>query len=129
MIYLVKKGAKVLAFYDEKTMQNTGFAQADKTVTEAEFNLGGCYARVIDGAIVVGQTEAEKTAAENRKKLDDVKKKLADTDYVVIKIAEGAATKEDYATEITQRQAWRKEAEDLTAALGDGAQTTNITAT
>lgn len=35
------------------------------------------------------------------------KKQLADTDYVVIKIAEGAATVDDYADVIAQRQIWR----------------------
>jgi len=35
------------------------------------------------------------------------KKQLADTDYIAIKIAEGAATVEEYADIIAQRQAWR----------------------
>lgn len=35
--------------------------------------------------------------------------KLTATDYVVIKIAEGAATHEEYADLIAQRRAWRDE--------------------
>lgn len=38
---------------------------------------------------------------------------LVDTDYVVIKIAEGAATPEQYADVIAQRQAWREEIRQL----------------
>lgn len=37
----------------------------------------------------------------------DLKKKLEATDYVAAKIAEGAATREEYAGLIAQRQAWR----------------------
>ena len=38
-----------------------------------------------------------------------LKRKLADTDYVAVKIAEGSATVQDYAEMIAQRQAWRQE--------------------
>lgn len=39
----------------------------------------------------------------------EFKNKLADTDYAIIKIAEGAATTEEYADLIAQRQLWREE--------------------
>lgn len=39
----------------------------------------------------------------------EFKNKLADTDYAIIKIAEGAATTEEYADLIAQRQSWREE--------------------
>ena len=42
-----------------------------------------------------------------------LKRKLSETDYAVIKIAEGAATAADYADLIAQRQAWRAEINDL----------------
>lgn len=38
-----------------------------------------------------------------------LKKQLADTDYCVIKVAEGAATLADYADVIQQRATWRAE--------------------
>ena len=43
----------------------------------------------------------------------DLKAKLADSDYAVIKIAEGAATKEEYADLIVQRQSWRARLNEL----------------
>ena len=49
--------------------------------------------------------------AEGR--IAELKKLLADTDYVAAKIAEGAATREDYADVIAQRQAWRDEINEL----------------
>jgi hypothetical protein len=41
------------------------------------------------------------------KEIERLKRKLSDTDYVAAKIAEGAATREDYAGLIEQRQKWR----------------------
>lgn len=46
-------------------------------------------------------------------RIAELKMFLADTDYAVIKIAEGAATKEEYADLIAQRQAWRAEINEL----------------
>lgn len=46
-----------------------------------------------------------------------LKKQLTDTDYVVIKIAEGVAVKEDYAEVLVQRQQWRAEINRLEAEL------------
>lgn len=43
----------------------------------------------------------------------ELKAKLAATDYAVIKIAEGAATAEEYAEIIAQRQQWRSEINEL----------------
>lgn len=43
------------------------------------------------------------------KQIEILKQELADTDYVVIKIAEGAATAEEYSGVIAQRQEWRKQ--------------------
>ena len=48
-------------------------------------------------------------------RIAELKKKLSDTDYAVIKIAEGAATAEEYAEVITNRQKWREEINALEA--------------
>ena len=47
----------------------------------------------------------------------ELKQRLSDTDYVVIKIAEGAATVDEYADVIKQREQWRKEINDLESVL------------
>jgi hypothetical protein len=91
----------------------------EKTVTEAEWEAAGGLARIIDGEIFVGKTgeeqAAERQAAEAGSRLAWIKSQLAATDYVVIKIAEGAGTAAQYAETIKQRQAWRKEASELAA--------------
>lgn len=46
-------------------------------------------------------------------KIMQLKRQLSLTDYAVIKIAEGAATKEEYAELIAQRQQWRQEINNL----------------
>lgn len=59
------------------------------------------------------KTEEEKAAEEKAQKIAELKKKLADTDYVAAKIAEGAATKEEYADILAQRAEWREEINKL----------------
>ena len=59
-----------------------------------------------DGTLVLDPLVIEPSASEQ---IATLKRKLAETDYAVIKIAEGAATAEDYADLIAQRQAWRAE--------------------
>lgn len=48
-------------------------------------------------------------------KINDLKNKLIASDYAIIKIAEGAATREEYADLITQRQEWRAQINELEA--------------
>lgn len=70
-----------------------------------------------DGEKVTRRTDAEIEAdraaivaeQEREARIAALKAQLAATDYAVIKIAEGAATKEEYADVIAQRQAWRDE--------------------
>ena len=62
-------------------------------------------------AVVLNSEPSE----EELKRLEvaELKEKLADTDYVVIKIAEGAATADEYAGVIAQRQQWRARINEL----------------
>lgn len=50
---------------------------------------------------------------DNSVRIAELKQNLADTDYIVIKIAEGVATWEDYPNIKEQRQAWRDEINQL----------------
>jgi hypothetical protein len=109
MIYLVKAENRVLTFYGEAEMKKAGFQKANKTVSEEEFAANGCYARLVDGKIVVGKTESEKQQEENAKRVSELKQMLAGTDYIAIKIAEGSCTKADYADKIAERETWRQE--------------------
>ncbi|MBQ8671610.1 MAG: hypothetical protein IJ525_03710 [Alphaproteobacteria bacterium] len=46
-------------------------------------------------------------------RINELKKLLQQTDYAIIKIAEGAATAEQYADVIAKRQGWRAEINEL----------------
>lgn len=65
---------------------------------------------------VVENIVPESTPEEiKQNRIAELKQKLAETDYIVLKIAEGSATKKEYAEKIAQRQAWRTEINDLEA--------------
>ena len=52
-------------------------------------------------------------------RINILKQNLSASDYVVLKIAEGAATQEEYAEVLYNRQAWRKEINELEVALSN----------
>lgn len=58
---------------------------------------------------VPAPTAEELAAAE----IAELKQKLSDSDYAIIKIAEGAATPEEYADIIAQRAIWRTRINEL----------------
>lgn len=55
--------------------------------------------------------ELERIAAAQE--ISELKSKLAATDYIAAKIAEGAATREEYAEELAERAAWRARINEL----------------
>lgn len=59
---------------------------------------------------------AQQIASEE---IEELKDKLTASDYAVIKIAEGAATIEEYADLIAQRAAWRFRINELEAQLAE----------
>lgn len=118
MVYLAKKGNEVIFHTDKQAMlEMDGIAEADMEISNEEFMQAGCLARIIDGKIFLGKTDAEKTGEEAIEKIRVLKKNLAETDYIAAKIAEGSATTADYAEKIAQRAAWRKEISELENAL------------
>ena len=50
---------------------------------------------------------------EYKEEIVILKQKLFDTDYIACKIAEGAATKEEYAFELEERRDWRARINEL----------------
>lgn len=59
---------------------------------------------------------AMREAQERRAKAEA---NLRETDYIGVKIGEGAATREEYATELAQRQAWRDEVNQCEAIIAE----------
>lgn len=54
-----------------------------------------------------------KNATRIREEVNELKAKLKETDYIACKIAEGSATREEYAVMLQQRQEWRNRINEL----------------
>jgi len=80
MVYLVKDDDKVRAFCTEAEMKAAGFKKASLTVSDEEYNSNGCYARILDGEIIVGKTDEEKAEEEKQEKIAGYKMQLAELD-------------------------------------------------
>ncbi len=74
-----------------------------------ELHFDGDFLSIVKKHEPPKPTEAEKK--QNR--IAELKRMLTETDYIVLKIAEGSATKKEYSEKIAQRQAWRTEINDL----------------
>ena len=61
----------------------------------------------------IEETAEERQARENRLEIAELKHKLTATDYIAAKIAEGAATREEYADKLSERAAWRTRINEL----------------
>ena len=117
MVYLTIRNGVVINHTSLEAMEQLdGISYSDMELTDAAWEAAGGLARVIDGKIVLGKIEAELQAEHNAKRITELKALLAGTDYIAVKIAEGAATKAEYAAKITERQAWRQELQTLEAA-------------
>jgi len=62
MVYLTIKSGNLLYHTSKEEMEKDGIKNPSLTMEDAEFKALGGYARIISGKIVVGKTEAEKTA-------------------------------------------------------------------
>ena len=68
-----------------------------------------------DGSLVFHKDKS----GRSRMELASLKRCLSDTDYAIIKIAEGAASAADYADVIEQRRAWRSRINELESMIGE----------
>lgn len=75
-----------------------------------------------NGKIAIDTKEEERKAkdTELRAEYDNLALSLANTDYVVIKIAEGVATEKDYADVLKDRAEWRKRINEIEKEIGNG---------
>ena len=109
--------------YYYKNKENTGCANLNSPIndenyiqiTEEEFNE-------LTKPKIPELTAEQKAAQEKARKIAELKKKLDNTDYIVLKIAEAladgdtetvAALKTTYATELANRKAWRIQINEL----------------
>ena len=61
-----------------------------------------------------------KTFAQERTRIEELKKALSDTDYLAIKYAEGELSEDEYASTKFLRRRWRIEINELEGIINDG---------
>lgn len=81
----------------------------------------GIYNYKLESGELALRSESEK-APERAKllaaeEIAALKENLADTDYISAKIADGAATREEYADKLAERAAWRSRINELEAMI------------
>ena len=72
--------------------------------------------KLVDGIPVLRSDDEkapERAQIAAQAEISLLKRKLADTDYIAAKIAEGAATREEYADKLVERAAWRARINEL----------------
>lgn len=65
------------------------------------------------------QQEKDALIQEQREIILKSEAQLSSTDYIASKIAEGVATKEEYADKLAQRQQWRKDINDANERIAE----------
>ena len=70
----------------------------------------GDYYEVVE---IPEPTAEEKAFAEAQAEYQQLLQKLSETDYVAAKLAEGVATKDEYAEVLANRQTWRTRIDEL----------------
>lgn len=112
----MKKYAKIINENTKECAVGVGsnfsyYAQKGMTEIDVEQAYDGRW--YING-YAPSQPAAEAAMAE----IEELKRKLSETDYAVIKIAEGAAQPDEYSEVIGQRAIWRARINELEAELG-----------
>ena len=104
-VYLVKVNDRVRHFLSETEMQAAGFLQADKIVSDEDFNSNGCYARIINSDIVVGRTEKEKQKQSVLDQIADIEGQLEtlDKEYLTPRILRGLSSNDEYAVKEAEK--------------------------
>lgn len=72
--------------------------------------------KLVDGKPVLRTDEDKQPEVDKlnaRAEIAQLKRKLAETDYIAAKLAEGAAKPEEYAEELAQRAEWRARINEL----------------
>jgi hypothetical protein len=119
MVYLAKKDGGVVHHTSLQALKDMdGIERPDMTVTDEEFEAAGSLARLIGDEIVLGQTEVEITAENNRKRIGEIDAELDAIDRksgrparaVSFAVAKG---KTPTAADVSKLDEYEKQAKDL----------------
>jgi len=114
MLLIQVKGEKIINIASghiteeqKKIYLEEGYIEVTDNIDSMDFSRPLMYK---GGKIVIDKAEEEKQNKRffDRSEINDLKHKLLMTDYIIIKIAEGVATAEEYADTIAERAKWRE---------------------
>ncbi len=111
----VEAVAEVSHYETEREFPATGGRTVKRVTDVPGVEAREAWDETVTTQVYIPYTAAELAARDRERRIAELKRSLADTDYTVIKIAEGAATAEEYAAVIEQRRAWRAEINRLEA--------------
>lgn len=119
MLLIQVKGEKIINIASghiteeqKKIYLKEGYIEVTDNVEPLDFSRPLMYK---GGKIVIDKAEEEKQNKRflDRSEINDLKHKLLMTDYIIIKIAEGVATAEEYADTIAERAKWRERINEI----------------
>lgn len=98
---------------DAKEILDRGFFEVDDS--NIDFFTSGRPLKYINDEIMFDTEEEQKIERRTLlyDELDELKRKLSETDYVVVKIAEGVSTADEYSGVISQRAEWRSRINEI----------------
>lgn len=123
MRYFIKIDGKKVIEWQKGYFTDDGAQELIKAgfieVEDGELLDGDTSLMYENGALAINDAEVKKQEQrqELRKEMDALTINLINTDYVVVKIAEGVATKKDYADVLKDRAEWRKRINEIQAEL------------
>ena len=123
----------IIAINSSAFISGEGWTEIDRGESDrfhhAQGNYLGCgltdadglYNYKLVGGVPVLRSDEEKAPERARVsaaiEISDLKEKLAETDYISAKIAEGAATREEYMDKLAERASWRAKINELEAMI------------
>jgi hypothetical protein len=85
MVYLAIKDGEVIHHTNPILMRSWDGIEPEMELTEEAFAVHGNLARIIDGGIFLGKTDAEKAADSAKEEIKRIKAEIASRDYRVLK--------------------------------------------
>lgn len=119
MRYFIKIDGKKVIEWQKGYFTDDGVQELIKAgfieVEDGELLDGDTPLMYENGTLAINDAEVKKQEQrqELRKEMDALTINLINTDYVVVKIAEGVATEKDYADVLKDRAEWRKRINEI----------------
>jgi hypothetical protein len=129
----VDENGVITAINSSAFVDGIGWTEIDRGEGDRFHHAQGCYLErgltdedaiynyKLSGSVPVLRSDEEKAPERARVsaavEIADLKEKLAGTDYISAKIAEGAATREEYADKLAERAGWRTRINELEAMI------------